>query len=405
MFYFQTFLRHSNMMSDTTLGDNEQSTSPLVLKDDDKKEVHSRNFCHLSHSGSNKCEKYLGAPEIKLNSSDDETYVKVAEKNRPVYVCGCNKKFFTKKLLKKHQAMGEVKDEWPLDGSTDEEGNVVYTCECTELFETVVKLKEHRNKGKCIEYSRINENYEVKRDNRGRKVYFCRLCRQTFCGKNFLLQHRSASKCKSVGKVKGDYHCEECEYSFSKKKFLIIHRRKYHVQEFKCEHCSKDFTNITALRNHKKLVHNDGFTKFACEYCAMKFLGISALAKHIRKHTNERPYKCHVCKKSFVVERSLKAHLNFVHSTGGKNFICDICGITFARKEYLLNHAHVHNKDRRFRCEFCGASFRWNAAKRKHLFQKHQDKLTLFKCSYCDKKFKLEKNCESHELTHEKSFA
>ena len=43
----------------------------------------------------------------------------------------------------------------------------------------------------------------------------------------------------------------------------------------------------------------------------------------MRKHTNERPYKCELCSFAFMDAHSLKKH-TFLH-TGERPFKCDLC--------------------------------------------------------------------------------
>ena len=61
------------------------------------------------------------------------------------------------------------------------------------------------------------------------------------------------------------------------------------------------------------------------------------LKVHMRKHTNEKPFPCHICNRRFAQKGNLNAHLANVHSNH-KQFICDICSKQFAQRKTLEKH-------------------------------------------------------------------
>ena len=72
---------------------------------------------------------------------------------------------------------------------------------------------------------------------------------------------------------------------------------------FSCEKCDKSFYVEEKLEKHA-VTHLS--TK--CEVCDKQFSRLSHLQKHRLIHTNERPYSCRKCDKSFNDKSSLKQH-------------------------------------------------------------------------------------------------
>ena len=48
--------------------------------------------------------------------------------------------------------------------------------------------------------------------------------------------------------------------------------------------------------------------KYKCTYCDILCSKPSVLTKHMRAHTNERPFPCSVCKRSFKTKSNLSKH-------------------------------------------------------------------------------------------------
>lgn len=66
------------------------------------------------------------------------------------------------------------------------------------------------------------------------------------------------------------------------------------------------------------------------------------LKDHTRKHTNERPFTCEVCKANFMRSSTLKVHYR-IHS-GEKPYKCDYpgCGRAFSEGGNLNTHKRIH---------------------------------------------------------------
>ncbi|KAJ3642858.1 hypothetical protein Zmor_025607 [Zophobas morio] len=100
-----------------------------------------------------------------------------------------------------------------------------------------------------------------------------------------------------------------------------------------------------------------------------------------------------------------------------KPFVCQHCGVGFAREKALASHARIHGGDSPFECQKCGEMF-WDVAlMREHVRSKHGDiedfdddededyseedtKYGTFYCSTCGLSFHRQDNLKRHQRVH-----
>ena len=111
--------------------------------------------------------------------------------------------------------------------------------------------------------------------------------------------------------------------------------------------------------------------------------------------TDESHKTCPVCLKLFSSRKNMLAHERAVHS-GAKPFVCDECGMSFARKESLTRHSH--STDRPFLCTFCGKTFAKKHIRDIHEKGHYEEK--RYNCDYCTKKFSSNQKKKIHERIH-----
>ena len=142
-----------------------------------------------------------------------------------------------------------------------------------------------------------------------------------------------------------------------------------------CEICPiHELAPLAVVKSHRFEKHMQG-DKIMCLYCDYKPKVWSALLLHFdTKHPehDEKKLSCRFCKKSFLYEKSFKAH--YCHANK-KGHICDICGFEckklFTFKEHMLLK-HNHEAATKLVCEQCGFSTVSKEKLRRHTQLKHR---------------------------------
>ncbi|XP_068140553.1 LOW QUALITY PROTEIN: zinc finger protein kipf [Drosophila tropicalis] len=73
---------------------------------------------------------------------------------------------------------------------------------------------------------------------------------------------------------------------------------------YKCRYCPMAYASSEFLKTHMRKTH-------VCQYCTMSFVKVRDLNEHIR--SNHSHHSCVVCKKVFVSNTNLRAHIKHLH--------------------------------------------------------------------------------------------
>ena len=100
-------------------------------------------------------------------------------------------------------------------------------------------------------------------------------------------------------------------------------------------------------------------TEFSCGLGARSFK--QDLKSHVQIRTDEKPYKCNECNKSFQSQWHLNRHCH-----DDKSYKCNVCGKSFTYKSYLTTHSRIHSGERPYECDVCGKTNSQNTHLKEH---------------------------------------
>lgn len=88
------------------------------------------------------------------------------------------------------------------------------------------------------------------------------------------------------------------------------------------------------------------------------------LSKHFETDTSEDNIRS---------PNSVIANRRFLHEKARRRHICSVCNRECPSKHKLKRHLSTHTEDRPFACEACGKSFKWIGYLQKHVRQQHSN--------------------------------
>lgn len=144
----------------------------------------------------------------------------------------------------------------------------------------------------------------------------CDICGKMYKNCRTLMKHKNLVHPSNPHKIVRDYICshENCGLIFRSAKKLAWHKEVHQRWPKRCEFCQERFVHASNLVKHIRTKHNDQYLKEnegnkSCPIC-FKVLLKSSLVQHMRIHSGVRPFKCHMCNKSFRVKCNLDAHMH-----------------------------------------------------------------------------------------------
>lgn len=190
------------------------------------------------------------------------------------------------------------------------------------------------------------------------------------CGQNFFTKY--ALKCH-IFKVHLKNTSNNCNLCDNKTQILDKHKTeepsKTIIKLFKCPECSFTTKNKNTLQRHKNLHEKIG----ACPVCHKQFLNKINFKNHLESKSQDHKIECSLCKKKFVNDMCLRYH--YLTHVG---FKCKDCCKWF-----------ISTRNFRLHTEVC-------VKKKPVEIQQQNDVVIIWKCEYCNHKFKSIKLLEEH---------
>ncbi|XP_019772472.2 zinc finger protein 91 isoform X2 [Dendroctonus ponderosae] len=229
----------------------------------------------------------------------------------------------------------------------------------------------------------------------GERPFSCSVCKKDFSRESLLRRHELTHTDTP------NYMCSQCEKMFVEKSDLNAHMRKHQKNRpFACTICHKSFVFKQGLDRHMGSEHS-GDKPFKCNYCDAAFSSTIRLTRHITTHAGLRPYPCKICSRTFLLSHHLTRHMRSHYEKQPEEALgrhkCDICSMSFKRKDNLINHSLIHSMVN-LRCAICYTAFDNVNLVRDHI-NSHLQGLP-HQCQKCDYSFETEKQLVRHELKH-----
>lgn len=202
------------------------------------------------------------------------------------------------------------------------------------------------------------------------------------------------------------WKCLKCDKEFNQE-----YRRKYHYycdtsngkRPFACEHCSDEFISQSHYQYHVRSKHT-GEKPYECAICFQRFIQKVKLNRHMTTHsTKPKPsigaaYLCAYCKKRFNSLQSCRRHIKLhTDQSDEKPFSCDVCQKSFKQKYSMEIHRKIHKNERPHKCPECDKGFSTAKDMRRHHLI-HTGELP-FECAVCNIRFRRKDNLERHIRT------
>ena len=273
-----------------------------------------------------------------------------------------------------------------------------------------------------------------------RKRYKC-----SQCGRDF----SQSSNCKRHERLhRGDkpYQCKQCDKHFTLSGNLKRHSKTVHhagQRNFKCQYCSRCFFHTGTLKQHEKVhareeeMHQQKQGKpYQCEECDKCFTDSGNLKRHSKTHARKKSFQCKEEEQRLLVGRGNTKKLNRMQNTGiklthgqkvadsdNKPYKCKYCGKSYNYPSELKRHEPVHTRQPNFKCQHCGRCFFHTGTLKQHekmharVAERHQQEQDTgikptqgqkvadsdnkpYKCLECGKSYSYPCELKRHQPVH-----
>lgn len=329
----------------------------------------------------------------------------------------CDKRFFFKDELKEHmKRMHVAKPEkfkcddcnktYSYNSWSSYVLHVAQKCALTIMYECYYCAEVVKGKAKLIKHFVDQHNLEITSNSR------CQQCYKMFSSRKKLNLH--------FRKHHQEFKCEYCFTSFKSKTHRSLHQKncipkktfeKYSkdatstdvkMESHQCKICECSFINEMNLLEHMTEVHLDNNiptvqnSKYVCSVCNHSFKTDITLSLHkLRIHKYNQSFKCAKCLKKFKGEKNFQHHSKSECVTVGSTFQCTFCSKLYPSNRSLKTHLQrVHSRDEKPVCNICNKSFASKPALKLHM--KKGDHPINLQCEFCQRNFKRTSSYTTH---------
>lgn len=170
-----------------------------------------------------------------------------------------------------------------------------------------------------------------------------------------------------------NFPCTTCNRTFKQEGNLKRHMAIHSFKRTRCPICDKSYKRRDAVPVHMKNFHQT----HSCQVCHRAFDNAYAFAQHCKIHSDERPYLCAECGKTFALKRYLKAHKDQTHSSRSL-YSCPVCNRYIKHRTYFGTHLMRHASSLKDSCIKCLSYFNqkaFGAEFKLHVLTAHNSKV------------------------------
>jgi len=201
---------------------------------------------------------------------------------------------------------------------------------------------------------------------------------------------------KALKKHRDKFHKED-KYPISLFGVSYGSGKSFLKRNFNCMQCGMIIVNEEDFKDHLE-GHTSGQKQFKCDICEKKFEFQSKLKIHVSKHSDE-PDNCPYCGGKLLSQKAMKKHISrHQKSLKGKkeiNLQCKYCGFLADTPGYLATHMFKEHDHNAIFCDICGQKSNGTGKINEHMDIYHPNG-KQYKCNFCEKEYQVRKSLLRH---------